>query len=1008
MSINFTKYSVMFMLVFASVIPRASIAQSSNITIGHYTSNNGLPQNSILGILFDKNGYCWMSTEAGLVRYDGKALKTFGTDNILGLLDNRFRKLAITREGDILAVNLNRQIASTRPLGSLFAPRPVLLKNSNYYLPDAGYFTDNPSIGILWDSIYSGTNLPLLRTHFTLANGDTYCTNSKYLYQIGENSSRLIKTWDTQPLSTAPMGDYLLQLWSKNKIAVLKNGELLYEGKIMGDFKRPITYQNEVQKLLWCPTGTFIYLNGSLYQISFENNQLNAKEVLSGLSIKSVSSIYFTPKNKTYYIGTPTDGLYIVKRSDFYYPKLPANIQNNSVYAIGKTSTDALFMKDVYIPKDKPGVYIPLGGFPFRGYVDSLDRYYYQRGFVLYRYDVKKRENKAIMDLYGNIASILPTAQSGELLVCAGKSLSLLSKDQQVVWKKPLPIDYPRVNVNKMVHLEGSKYMLLTTKGAKWYDLATNTINRSLLDSENLSAFYKDSKGQFWFAADGLGVYLYSDTSLYKYPQSDLSRLNGVHAFIDDGQGFFWLSTNNGLFRVEISKLVDYLKGNRQDLFLYVMSSYEGLKKTEFNGSEPAYQWLSDSVLALPTMDGVAMFKPYETHINYPDNKILIDAFVVDSVDIRPQRLAGEISLDPNFNLLSLVVSCPYFGNPQNLKLEYCIHKVSSAVQWQALPSDGKLNINNLSSGDYEILFRKQGYEFSPKDPPLKIKFTVMPKFYNTWWFYGLSLLLITVICYSYFRYRLRRIKNENRRIEAIVNERTLKLKTAAEQLQSSEMALKQSNKQKELIITMVLHDLRSPLRFLKTVTSGIMNSYDQEMSLNLANSLRKLNGSALALWEFTDRFFTWAVTQQQDFEIEKTQFELQEVFFIVGTFYEEIVLLNNNRLKIQPTNLVCYTDKNMLQLIIRNLIDNANKNSMEGEIKLYATQEDGYVKIMVSDQGKGLSPEQVAMFTEFSGFKGSEGIGSQVIQAMLAKIGANLSIETSSKGSCFMISLTR
>ena len=41
------------------------LAQVRHYTIRHYTSSSGLPQNSILHIKFDKDGYCWMATEAG-------------------------------------------------------------------------------------------------------------------------------------------------------------------------------------------------------------------------------------------------------------------------------------------------------------------------------------------------------------------------------------------------------------------------------------------------------------------------------------------------------------------------------------------------------------------------------------------------------------------------------------------------------------------------------------------------------------------------------------------------------------------------------------------------------------------------------------------------------------------------------------------------------------------------------------------------------------------------------
>jgi K+-sensing histidine kinase KdpD len=181
-------------------------------------------------------------------------------------------------------------------------------------------------------------------------------------------------------------------------------------------------------------------------------------------------------------------------------------------------------------------------------------------------------------------------------------------------------------------------------------------------------------------------------------------------------------------------------------------------------------------------------------------------------------------------------------------------------------------------------------------------------------------------------------------------------------------------------------------------------------MSTNLSSTLNKLNGSASSLWEFTDRFFTWAITQQEDFEIQKTTFPLQEIFDTVASFYAEIVKLNDNQLLIHSTKIICTTDKNILPLIIRNIVDNANKNTTSGCITLKAATVDNHLLITIQDEGKGLSQNEMAMFMQKDRLsqisENKTGFGSQVIQTMVLKIDAHLFIESTSKGSTFTIRL--
>ena len=58
-----------------SVVP--CYCQDERYYIQHITSDNGLPQNSIKGLETDKNGFIWMATEMGFVRYDGKTLRVY-------------------------------------------------------------------------------------------------------------------------------------------------------------------------------------------------------------------------------------------------------------------------------------------------------------------------------------------------------------------------------------------------------------------------------------------------------------------------------------------------------------------------------------------------------------------------------------------------------------------------------------------------------------------------------------------------------------------------------------------------------------------------------------------------------------------------------------------------------------------------------------------------------------------------------------------------------------------
>ncbi len=66
----------MLMMPAASQIP----TNAPRYNVRHYTSEDGLPQNSVNAITQDRDGYIWLTTNMGLARFDGQSFVTFGKD----------------------------------------------------------------------------------------------------------------------------------------------------------------------------------------------------------------------------------------------------------------------------------------------------------------------------------------------------------------------------------------------------------------------------------------------------------------------------------------------------------------------------------------------------------------------------------------------------------------------------------------------------------------------------------------------------------------------------------------------------------------------------------------------------------------------------------------------------------------------------------------------------------------------------------------------------------------
>src|ERR1700761_5141332 len=79
---------VLFLFLVPFLVSKGQTSQW-DYSIVNYNSDNALPQNSIKGMAFDKNGFLWMGTEMGLVRFDGRNFRGYNMDNSPTLLSNR-------------------------------------------------------------------------------------------------------------------------------------------------------------------------------------------------------------------------------------------------------------------------------------------------------------------------------------------------------------------------------------------------------------------------------------------------------------------------------------------------------------------------------------------------------------------------------------------------------------------------------------------------------------------------------------------------------------------------------------------------------------------------------------------------------------------------------------------------------------------------------------------------------------------------------------------------------
>lgn len=188
--------------------------------------------------------------------------------------------------------------------------------------------------------------------------------------------------------------------------------------------------------------------------------------------------------------------------------------------------------------------------------------------------------------------------------------------------------------------------------------------------------------------------------------------------------------------------------------------------------------------------------------------------------------------------------------------------------------------------------------------------------------------------------------------------------------LELEQQELLENDKVKEQIIAIILHDLCSPLNFIANTSGLIVENKEKYSQAELLTFLTSLSGSAANMIHLADQLLKWLRNQQGGFQINIKKVEVALMLGEILKLYKEIALQRGNVITIDCLpEATIFTDPIVLILIVRNMVDNANKNTKNGVIILSFKENDGLNStISITDNGKGMDKEKIKSLIELAG----------------------------------------
>jgi len=950
-----------------------------------FTTDDGLPQNSVKDMVKDRYGFLWISTEQGIIRYDGN---TFTAFDHIGLNNLHFMTFSGDKEKDSMMIWTDEGLDAVR----IRQRKPE--KISNIPLRKGEHL-----LGRFY-TYYSKRNLteptPLYAYMICLRTSKYLFSKNKIILIRKKKKPMVIRT----PFDPGNMKNVFVigeTVFIRNpklgNITMLANGNIRHMTNPLFSDPDAMIYWEQMNRQV------FLIRKDRIYQIHHTGSGLTTKKILdySGFRNHQFFSMYYDADYKILYLGSLTKGLQILKLMSFFPVK--------------RADSAAVPMFQTFLPYTCSSVITP-GGTVF----DS------SRLVKDLRYDKRSSLNSMLYDDQCNIVcfkknvlntydrnsscrlssrvfpfDILNVFRSGGRYFLSsqqGDQFSLIEfKDaaySQI--RRRFPVSYKIECLQQYRH---DSFLAGSANGLYVLDARYGTLKK-IPNSPGIRKICRTADGNFWGMSFADGFFLFRDRKLIRMPIDHGNNLSTPHELLEDQKGFVWISTNNGLYKTHRKDLLEYAADPNKEVRYYRYSTKDGLNTNEFNGvGVPGAAILGNGQFVFPSMDGLVFFRPEAISSPLPRAGSIFAERVKTGDSIR--YLHDTLFLKKNYHRAELYIDIPFYGHNENLVLETQVDS-NFSKKWVTVGDNRIFVIESLPSGSHVLNIRTWigGNRYAYK----KINFYIQPYFYETKWFVILAggVTMTTLVLLA------RRLYERFRTQKKII-------RTVQDQLEQTEMMLESEASYQENLFQAITHDIATPIKHLSNLTQKMLDTENPALQRKYFDSVYKsteeLYNLTMSLREYREALNSSHIFTEESYYLKEAIGRKIKLFTDMAE-YSGTRIINN-----VDSDILLSVKESIISIILQNLLDNAVKNTTNGSIIFNAYREGRNVIIMLSDTGKGMSNEKLDYYNKLYLSNDDEelvfrnlGLGLHLVIRLIKKINGHIEFKKQTQGTLVIIKI--
>jgi signal transduction histidine kinase/ligand-binding sensor domain-containing protein len=979
-------------IIFALVFLGTSFAESvssGDFAVETWQNDNGLPQNSVTDVFQSKNGYIYAGTYNGIARFDGVRFVIYDSASPPALKNSRITSLYQDKTGIIWIGHETGDVSwlehsefHSLEMGTNWPAAEVVGFGSDedgniWALNHAGSLVRLRD-GKVLPPLPSPTQTPPGTPRLVEAGNGLWTTFrgvAAYVHDGELQPFRFDATSETAYFeSTCPSRDGGLWVAGERQVRKWSGGR---DGKWtanLGAFpwdEAFITTMLETHdgKLLVATldTGIYIFANGAVTHMSHTNG-------LPHDWIRCMAE----DREGNIWLGTGGGGLCALRSRKVRMFDPPDGFQNHSVLSIESSRRD-----EIWAGTEGAGLYeFANNHWQHFSSADGLSNLFVwsvlpdSRGAVwagtwgggVFRKTNTLFEVPSSPETFLNLpATAMLEGDHGEVIVgTMGGLLQFQNEKYESLWKAE------HADIRALAQGPDGVIWFGMNSGSglgRWEKGATRIFQRKDgLASDFVLSLYLDKDGTLWIGT--------LDNGLCRYKNAKFTTINSksglandvIYGIADDGLGYFWISSQNGIFRVSKSTLNSYADGLEPSVRCLVYGKREGLATPACTGGfQPSFCRTSDGRIWFPTSKGLAVVNPQEVSHNTVKPPVWIEQASADGKQItinRETNGADWLVVEPGQMRVAFQFTALSFTSPDRVQFKYKLEGLEK--DWlTAPPGQREVNYSYLQPREYHFRVIACNSDGLWNEEGAILKVTVLPQFWQTWWFKVLAwLFTVSLVGGGVLLVARRRLQLKLERLErqrALERERARIAKDIHDDLGASLTQI-------TMLSQTAIHQLERPQQAVQ--------------------HLRQIFGAARASTRALDEI-VWAVNPRHD--------SLDSVATYIVKFAQDFLGSTGVRCRLEmPLQLPAWTltaeVRHNLFLAYKEALNNVIKHAEAHEVRIsLALLAEGF-SLCVVDDGRGFDFQKLSTEPKLDRLGGN---GLDNMRRRLDEIGGLFEVES-------------